>query len=239
MQPYTPRALSRRRAEVEPVLPPDLRTLGTLSFAQQELDALRGWLGEGGWPRGSMNIEMLEGVSRCITRVARRSAVGGMAAADLGRTGMEGPREACRPGCARQVRSAGEWLSSGTRPPSFWRYARLLCSDRRAGAQAAWSATRGLPVGYGIPERLAAALPGSQVPFGCCEVRRNHHRTLDFEACDTGDRRRTGTCRVRACGRALLSGTAGAPPPARLTLRDGLFENVDGHRCRSTGHPDE
>lgn len=46
---------------MEPVLPPDLRTLGTLSFAQQELDALRGWLGESGWPRGGMDIEMLEG----------------------------------------------------------------------------------------------------------------------------------------------------------------------------------
>ncbi len=52
---------SKHRAVVEPVLPPDLRTLGALPFTQQEREILRSWLSEAGWPRGSMNFEMLEG----------------------------------------------------------------------------------------------------------------------------------------------------------------------------------
>lgn len=52
---------SRHAAALDPVLPPDLRKLGTLPFTQQERELLRSWLSEAGWPRGSMNLEMLDG----------------------------------------------------------------------------------------------------------------------------------------------------------------------------------
>ena len=61
MLPGTRRAMAKRQAEAETVLPPNLRTLGALSFTQKEHAALQEWLGEGGWPPGTMDIHALEG----------------------------------------------------------------------------------------------------------------------------------------------------------------------------------
>jgi yecA family protein len=55
------RVKSKRYIEVGPVLPPNIRTLGALPFTQKHRETLRAWLREEGWPRGTMNIEMLEG----------------------------------------------------------------------------------------------------------------------------------------------------------------------------------
>jgi yecA family protein len=54
-------AYSRNRLAADPVLPPDLRTLGALPFTIQDRDTLRNWLSEAAWPRGSMDMETLEG----------------------------------------------------------------------------------------------------------------------------------------------------------------------------------
>jgi yecA family protein len=54
-------AYSKSRTVVDPVLPPELRRLGALPFASQHRETLRSWLSETGWPRDSMDMEMLEG----------------------------------------------------------------------------------------------------------------------------------------------------------------------------------
>lgn len=61
MLPGPKRLPPRRRVEVAPIMPPDLCALGTLPFRQTEREILRSWLSEGGWPRGCMDMEMLEG----------------------------------------------------------------------------------------------------------------------------------------------------------------------------------
>jgi yecA family protein len=61
MQQGTRRAVARREAEAATVLPPNLRTLGALSFTQKERAALKEWLGEAGWPPGALDIHTLEG----------------------------------------------------------------------------------------------------------------------------------------------------------------------------------
>jgi yecA family protein len=61
MQPGMRRAVGRRETEAATVLPPNLRTLGALSFTQNERAALQEWLGEAGWPPGALNIHTLEG----------------------------------------------------------------------------------------------------------------------------------------------------------------------------------
>jgi yecA family protein len=60
MRPGTRHAVAKRQA-AETVLPPDLRTLGALSFTQKERAALQEWLGEAGWPPGALDIHALEG----------------------------------------------------------------------------------------------------------------------------------------------------------------------------------
>jgi yecA family protein len=60
MRQGTRRAVVKRQA-AEPVLPPNLRSLGVLSFTQKEHLALQEWLGEGGWPPGALDIHALEG----------------------------------------------------------------------------------------------------------------------------------------------------------------------------------
>lgn len=55
------RAVAKRPAEAASVLPPDLRTLGEQPFNPPEQAALREWLDEGGWPRGTMDFHTLEG----------------------------------------------------------------------------------------------------------------------------------------------------------------------------------
>jgi yecA family protein len=42
-------------------MPPDLRTFGSAPFGDPQRTRLTGWLHEGGWPRGHMNIAELEG----------------------------------------------------------------------------------------------------------------------------------------------------------------------------------
>jgi yecA family protein len=48
-------------AEAGTVLPPNLRTLESLSFTDRERTALQDWLAEAGWPRGALDIHALEG----------------------------------------------------------------------------------------------------------------------------------------------------------------------------------
>jgi yecA family protein len=55
------RAVSKHRAAVEAVMPPDLHALGELPFGPAERERLQEWLAEGGWPRACMEMEMLEG----------------------------------------------------------------------------------------------------------------------------------------------------------------------------------
>jgi yecA family protein len=53
--------MARRQAEAATVLPPNLHTIGALPFTQKEQAALQQWLGEGGWPPGTLDIHALEG----------------------------------------------------------------------------------------------------------------------------------------------------------------------------------
>jgi yecA family protein len=55
------RATSHRRAEPAALLPPNLRELGALPFTPTDREALREWLTQGGWPRGQMELAVLEG----------------------------------------------------------------------------------------------------------------------------------------------------------------------------------
>jgi yecA family protein len=61
MRPGARRAVVKRQADAEPVLPPNLRALGVLPFTRTEYAALHEWLGEGGWPPGVLDIHALEG----------------------------------------------------------------------------------------------------------------------------------------------------------------------------------
>lgn len=61
MQLATRRTTGRRQAEAETILPPNLHTLGSLSFTEKERTTLKDWLGEAGWPRGVLDIHALEG----------------------------------------------------------------------------------------------------------------------------------------------------------------------------------
>jgi yecA family protein len=55
--------MARRDARVEPPVlqPPNISAFGSLHFTLQDRTALSAWLGEDGWPRGTMDIAMLEG----------------------------------------------------------------------------------------------------------------------------------------------------------------------------------
>lgn len=61
--------LSRRRsapfqtggADAAPLQPPNLRTVGALPFTRQDRETLSAWLAEAGWPRGRMDMAVLEG----------------------------------------------------------------------------------------------------------------------------------------------------------------------------------
>jgi yecA family protein len=51
-----------RNREVAPVLlPPNLHTIGSVPFSEQDFDSLDLWLAEDGWPQTHMDIAMLEG----------------------------------------------------------------------------------------------------------------------------------------------------------------------------------
>jgi yecA family protein len=60
MRPGTRRAVVKRKA-VEPVMPPNLRTVGVLPFTPTERAALQDLLGEGGWPPGTLDVHAVEG----------------------------------------------------------------------------------------------------------------------------------------------------------------------------------
>ena len=49
------------RADLPALLPPNVNSLGPLPFAPQEREELVAWLAGDGWPRGKMDIAMLEG----------------------------------------------------------------------------------------------------------------------------------------------------------------------------------
>jgi yecA family protein len=55
------KAPPHKHAEPTPLLPPNLRALGGLSFTQTDRETLDAWLAQGGWPRGRMDTAMLEG----------------------------------------------------------------------------------------------------------------------------------------------------------------------------------
>jgi yecA family protein len=57
----TRHSVTRRRVAAEPVLPPNLRALGVVSFTLKERTNLREWLREAGWPPGALDIHGLEG----------------------------------------------------------------------------------------------------------------------------------------------------------------------------------
>jgi yecA family protein len=61
LQLRTRRVMARRPAEAETILPPNLRTLGSMSFTEKERRTLQDWLAEAGWPRGALDIHALEG----------------------------------------------------------------------------------------------------------------------------------------------------------------------------------
>jgi yecA family protein len=59
-----PNELKRRyfaKAAPPQLLPPNLGTLGQRPFTPQDSQALRAWLAEPDWPRGTMDVAMLEG----------------------------------------------------------------------------------------------------------------------------------------------------------------------------------
>lgn len=55
------RAHSHTNADPNALLPPNLRALDAQPFTPQDRQTLRAWLAEDGWPRGRMDIGMLEG----------------------------------------------------------------------------------------------------------------------------------------------------------------------------------
>jgi yecA family protein len=55
--------MARRDTRVDPpaLQPPSISALGALHFTLEDREVLSAWLGEDGWPRGSMDMAMLEG----------------------------------------------------------------------------------------------------------------------------------------------------------------------------------
>ncbi len=55
--------MARRDTRVEPpaLQPPNISALGTLHFTLEDRKVLNAWLAQDGWPRGAMDIAMLEG----------------------------------------------------------------------------------------------------------------------------------------------------------------------------------
>jgi yecA family protein len=49
------------RADPPALQPPKISALGALRFTPQDRDVLSGWLAQDGWPRGTLDIAMLEG----------------------------------------------------------------------------------------------------------------------------------------------------------------------------------
>jgi yecA family protein len=56
-----PRRRYLAKAEPPPLLPPNVATLEVQPFTPEDSQRLRTWLTESGWPRGTMDLAMLEG----------------------------------------------------------------------------------------------------------------------------------------------------------------------------------
>ena len=54
-------ASSQAGADATLLRPPNVRALGALPFTRQDRETLTAWLAEGGWPRGGMDMAILEG----------------------------------------------------------------------------------------------------------------------------------------------------------------------------------
>jgi yecA family protein len=54
-------AIRDARADAPVLQPPKLGTLGALTFTSDDREALGTWLAQDGWPRGGMDVVMLEG----------------------------------------------------------------------------------------------------------------------------------------------------------------------------------
>ena len=54
-------AMRDTRADPSALQPPKMNMFGTLRFTPEDREALSAWLAQGGWPRGGMDIVMLEG----------------------------------------------------------------------------------------------------------------------------------------------------------------------------------
>jgi yecA family protein len=61
MLPAGAMAIRDTRADAAILQPPKMGALGALRFTHREREALGAWLAQGGWPRGAMDIVMLEG----------------------------------------------------------------------------------------------------------------------------------------------------------------------------------
>lgn len=55
------RAHCHTNADPTALLPPNLRTIDARPFTREDFQTLHAWLAEDGWPRGTMDIGMLEG----------------------------------------------------------------------------------------------------------------------------------------------------------------------------------
>jgi yecA family protein len=61
MLPADAMAIRDKRADAAVLQPPNLGTLGALTFTSDDREALNTWLAQDGWPRGGMDLIMLEG----------------------------------------------------------------------------------------------------------------------------------------------------------------------------------
>jgi yecA family protein len=61
MLPADAMAIRDKRANAAAIQPPNLGTLGAPTFTSDDREALGTWLAQDGWPRGAMDVVMLEG----------------------------------------------------------------------------------------------------------------------------------------------------------------------------------
>jgi yecA family protein len=85
--------MARREIRVEsPMLqPPNISALGELHFTLQDRKVLSAWLGEDGWPRGTMDIAMLEGYLIALLTWPMRVHAGAWLPPIWGETGWRVP----------------------------------------------------------------------------------------------------------------------------------------------------
>jgi yecA family protein len=85
--------MARRDSRAEPPAfqPPNLSALSALHFTLEGREALSAWLGEDGWPRGTMDIAMLEGYLVALLAWPVRVQPGAWLPAIWGQTGWKVP----------------------------------------------------------------------------------------------------------------------------------------------------